>query len=72
MSDTLGARLRHQRQHRQITLATIAEQTKIKRSLLEALERDDATQWPAGIYRRGFVRSYARAIGLDPEDVVKE
>ena len=72
MSDTLGARLRRQREQRQITLATIAEQTKIKVSLLEHLERDDVSQWPAGIFRRAFVRSYAKAIGLDPEVVVRE
>ena len=72
MSDTLGTRLRRQRQHRQITLATIADQTKIKVSLLENLERDNVTQWPSGIFRRAFVRSYAKAIGLDPEAVVRE
>jgi hypothetical protein len=72
MPETLGARLRLQRERQQISLTTIAEQTKIKVSLLEELERDDASHWPSGIFRRSFVRAYAQAIGLDPDPVVRE
>ena len=69
---TFGPRLRQERERRQISLTSIAENTKISRSLLEALERDDVSRWPTGIFRRSFVRSYAQAIGLDPEEVVRE
>jgi cytoskeletal protein RodZ len=69
---TFGPRLRQERERRQISLASIAENTKISRSLLEALERDDVSRWPTGIFRRSFVRSYAQAIGLDPEEVVRQ
>ena len=72
MDETFGARLRVQRERQQITLATIAEQTKIKLSLLQGLERDDISHWPEGIFRRAFVRGYARAIGLEPDVVVRE
>jgi transcriptional regulator with XRE-family HTH domain len=72
MSDSFGARLRRRREQQDIALVTIAEQTKIKLSLLEALERGDVSQWPAGIFRRAFVRAYAHAIGLDPDVVVRE
>jgi transcriptional regulator with XRE-family HTH domain len=72
MDESFGARLRVQRERQQVTLATIAEQTKIKRSLLEGLERDDVSHWPEGIFRRAFVRGYARAIGLEPDVVVRE
>ncbi len=72
MPDTFGARLRDRREREQIPLQTIAEQTKIKASLLEALERDDVSHWPGGIFRRAFVRAYAQAIGLDPDTVVRE
>ena len=72
MPETLGARLRQRREERGIALVTIAQQTKIKQSLLQALERDDVSQWPASVYRRAFVRAYARAIDLDPEKVVHE
>jgi cytoskeletal protein RodZ len=69
---TFGPRLRQERERRQISLTSIAENTKISRSLLEALERDDVSRWPTGIFRRSFVRSYALAIGLDPDEIVKE
>ena len=72
MSQTFGERLRQQREDRGIDLIAIAEQTKIKRSLLEALEHDDVSQWPSGIFRRAFIRAYAVAIGLDPDAVVRE
>jgi hypothetical protein len=39
---------------------------------LEALERDDLSHWPEGIFRRAFVRAYAHAIGLEPDIVVRE
>jgi transcriptional regulator with XRE-family HTH domain len=55
-----------------ISLEAIAASTKISRSLLAELERDDVSKWPQGIYRRSFVREYAAAIGLPAEAVVAE
>jgi cytoskeletal protein RodZ len=72
MDSTFGTRLRLQREEQQIPLATIAEQTKIKQSLLEGLERDDLSRWPTGIFRRSYFRSYARAIGLEPDRMMRE
>jgi transcriptional regulator with XRE-family HTH domain len=72
MSQSFGARLRQRREAQQIALTTIARQTKIKLSLLDALERDDLSQWPAGLYRRAFIRTYAHAIGLDPDVIARE
>ena len=72
MPEGFGARLRKQREERQIDLGWIAEETKIKRSLLEALERDDVTHWPSGIFRRAYVRTYAQIVGLDPDVVLRE
>ena len=72
MLDSFGARLRQRREQQQIALTTIAEQTKIKASLLEELEADDVSHWPVGIFRRAFIRSYAHAIGLDPGVVLQE
>jgi cytoskeletal protein RodZ len=71
-ASTFGPRLRQERERRQISLTSIAENTKISRSLLEALERDDVSRWPTGIFRRSFVRAYASAIGLDADEIVKE
>jgi transcriptional regulator with XRE-family HTH domain len=72
MPDSFGARLRERREQQQVALSTIAEQTKIKISLLEALERDDVSHWPSGIFRRAFIRAYAHAIGLEPDVIVRE
>jgi hypothetical protein len=72
MEQTLGARLRAQREQRQVALAAIAEETKIKLTLLEGLERDDLSRWPGGLFRRAYVRTYAQKIGLDPEQVLRD
>ena len=67
-----GSQLRLERERRQITLAGVAESTKISRALLSSLESGDASQWPKGIYRRAFIREYASAIGLRAEVVSAE
>lgn len=72
MRESFGTRLRRQRERQQVTLSSIAERTKIHQPLLEELERDDVSHWPSGIFRRAFLRSYAAAIGLKPDDVVRE
>jgi len=72
MRESFGAAMRQRRERAQISLGAIAEQTKIKVTLLEAMERDDVSQWPSGIFRRAFIRAYAEAIGLDPDDVVRD
>ena len=72
MAETFGARLRYERERRQIALKSIAESTKIGLPLLDALERDDVSRWPSGIYRKSFIRSYAEAIGLDADTIVRE
>jgi cytoskeletal protein RodZ len=70
--DSFGSRLRYERERRQIALKSIAESTKIGITLLEGLERDDVSRWPSGIFRKSFIRSYAEAIGLKPDSVVRE
>lgn len=72
MPESFGARLRRQREKRGIALEALAKQTRIKESLLEALERDDLSQWPSGFYRRAFFRAYASAIQLDPDTALRE
>jgi cytoskeletal protein RodZ len=72
MTDSFGTRLRRERERRKIALKSIAENTKIAIALLRGLECDDVSRWPSGIFRKSFIRSYALAIGLDPEPVVRE
>ena len=72
MAESFGARMRERREQQQISLIAISEQTKIKLSLLDALEHDDVSQWPTGIFRRAFIRAYARAVDLDADIIVRE
>jgi Helix-turn-helix domain len=73
MDDTtsLGVYLRAERERRELTLRAISESTKVSLPLLEGLEADDISRWPGGIFRRAFVRSYAEAVGLDPDAVFR-
>ena len=66
-----GARMRHIREERGVSLRQIAQTTKLSVSALEALERNDISRLPGGIFSRAFVRSYAAEIGADPEDTVR-
>jgi hypothetical protein len=66
------ARLRRERERRQIAVSSISANTKISASLFESLERGDVSRWPSGIFRRSFIRAYASAIGLDPDTVARE
>ena len=69
---TFGERLRAQRESHGVSLKEIAESTKIGLSLLSALERNDLTRWPKGIFRRAFFRAYVVAIGLPAEPMLAE
>jgi cytoskeleton protein RodZ len=67
-----GSRLKRLREQRGVTLRQIAETTKISIGALEALERNDISRLPGGIFSRAFVRAYATEIGIDPEATVRE
>ena len=60
-----GAELRLAREARGLTLADVAGSTRISSSALAAIEREEFERLPGGIYRRGFIRAYADAVGLD-------
>lgn len=65
-----GGWLRDAREHAGLTLDELARRTKISSRRIRALERNDLSGWPGGIFRRGFVRSYAVHVGLDPDETV--
>jgi cytoskeleton protein RodZ len=71
MSD-FGGKLRAAREQRGLSLRQIAASTKISIAALEALERNDLSKLPGGIFSRAFVRSYAIEVGLDPDATVHE
>ena len=68
---TFGASLRAARLSRNISLDAIAAHTKINRAFFQDLERNDLSKWPTGqFYRESYVRAYAKAVGLNPRDVI--
>ncbi len=67
-----GGKLRQARERRGVSLRQIAASTKISVAALEALERNDVSRLPGGIFSRAFVRSYAIEVGLDPDETVRE
>jgi len=71
MSD-FGGKLRLARERRGTSLQQISAATKISIGALEALERNDISKLPGGIFSRSFVRSYAQEVGLDPDETVNE
>jgi len=72
IEETFGSRLRRERERRRIALSSISANTKISVALFEALERDDVSRWPSGIFRRAFIRAYAEAIGLDADVLTRD
>lgn len=67
-----GSKLREARERRGVSLRQIANATKITVSALEALERNNISRLPGGIFSRAFVRSYAVEVGLDPEETIRD
>jgi cytoskeletal protein RodZ len=67
---SFGDWLRRQREMREINLRDIADRTKISLRYLEAMEADRFDLLPAPIFAKGFLREYARYVGLSPDDVV--
>jgi hypothetical protein len=66
----LGDWLRETRLRKGLTLAEVERTTRINRHYLEALEAEHYDVIPAPVYARGFLRSYARMLGLDPEEAI--
>lgn len=67
-----GMKMKRLREERGVTLRQIADATKLSVAALEALERNDISRLPGGIFSRAFVRSYAAEVGLDPEQTVRD
>jgi transcriptional regulator with XRE-family HTH domain len=67
---SFGSWLRRQREVREITLREISQESKISLRYLEAIEQDKKGVLPAPVFVRGFLREYARFVGLDPDEVI--
>lgn len=66
-----GERLKKEREQRNLSLEDIAQATKISARNLRALEAEDFANLPGGVFNRGFVRAYARHLGVDEESLIK-
>jgi Helix-turn-helix domain len=67
---SFGEKLKQEREKRKITLEQISVTTKIGTRMLQALEEDKFNQLPGGIFNKGFVRAYAKSVGLDEEETI--
>jgi cytoskeleton protein RodZ len=68
----LGARFKAAREARGLSISDVAEQIRIRSVYLEAIESDNWKAIGAPVYIRGFLRTYARFLGLDGEEIVTE
>lgn len=69
---SFGDRLKKEREQRSISLDDISLSTKIGTRLLRALEEERFEQLPGGIFNKGFVRAYARHVGLDEDQAIAD
>ena len=70
--ETFVTRLRRHRQRARVSIEEIANNLRVRPELIEALERNDLSEWPRGLYSRAWIRAYALAVDLDPVDTVEE
>ncbi|MFZ0370672.1 MAG: helix-turn-helix domain-containing protein [Halobacillus sp.] len=72
MEKEIGARLRNARESKGMSLEQVQETTKIKTRYLHAIEENDFNVLPGKFYTRAFIREYASAVGIDPEQMMEE
>jgi cytoskeletal protein RodZ len=69
---SFGEKLRQQRERRGLSLDAISTTTKISTRMLRAIEDEHFDQLPGGVFNKGFVRAYARQVGLNEEEAVTD
>lgn len=72
MPETIGQRLKREREARYLSLEKAAEETRIRRVFLQALEADDFSVMPSAAQGRGFLRNYAEYLSLDIDELIAE
>lgn len=72
MQETIGQRLKREREARYLSLEKAAEQTRIRRVFLQALEADDYSVMPSAAQGRGFLRNYAEYLNLNIDELIAE
>jgi cytoskeleton protein RodZ len=69
---SLGEKLRQAREARGVSLGEVAEQTRISTHYLEAIESDDYRNLPGGIFNKGFVKAFAKYVGVDEQEALQD
>lgn len=67
-----GEKFRKERERRGLTLDDVSNVTKINSRMLKAIETEHFDQLPGGVFNKGFVRAYAKHLGLDDQDAITE
>lgn len=67
---SVGNHLRQQREAKGMSIEEVARATRVPMSSVERLESDQFDELPGEVFVRGFMKSYARAVGLDADDVL--
>lgn len=68
--DSIGAYLRHERELRHVSLEELVQTTRIPLTMLQRIEDDRFEELPGDVFARGFLRAYARALGLSVDTVL--
>jgi len=70
MPGDFGSYLKKERELRGVPLEEISKETKIRLSFLKALEENDFDSFPGEVFIKGYIRSYAKSIGSDVDEVL--
>lgn len=69
---TLGEKLRQAREERNISISEVAEHTRISSIYLQAIENDEFKVLPGGIFNKGFIKSFAKYVGVDENEAMQD
>jgi cytoskeletal protein RodZ len=72
LMQTLGAKLKQQREVKNFTVEAIAQQMHISKNIINCMEKNDYSSIVAPIYARGYLRSYAKIVNLPEEEILEE
>ena len=67
-----GDKFRKAREKKELSLDDVSNVTKISTRMLQAIEEENFDQLPGGVFNRGFIRAYAKHLGLNSEDAVND
>ena len=70
-TESIGPLLKHARETQGLSLDQVASATRIQRKYLQALEDEQFSVLPEPVFTKGFVRTYARSLGMDEHDVLR-